>query len=63
MVPELQSNMKAPDKFWMRKKRNHNHHPHTLAMSTCRIGVKSSKLEVNLHNEEMEGNEMTAHYL
>lgn len=63
MALVLQSNMNAPDKFSMEKEIIIiTLHTFTLR-STCRVAIKSSKLEVNLHNEEMKGNEMTANYL
>lgn len=34
-----------------------------IIYSLCMLAIKSTELEVNLHNEEMKGNEMTANYL
>lgn len=34
-----------------------------IIYSRCMLTIKSTELEVNLHNEEMKGNEMTANYL
>lgn len=45
------------DKF--SKKKENNNHPTAYMM----VAIKSSKLQVNLHNEKMKGNEMTANYL